>query len=187
MVRDAVDVGIRVGALPETAGTARLIGTMHRVIVAAPAYLARHGTPEHPSDLSIHRIISGPAASRGSSWQFQRGDETASLDLTPHLSTNDTFGAIAAAKGGLCITSSTSRACKGALESGLLVRLFVDWKTVAGPRRKPIAGCPALADNGFDQLCPRWHAVGAELRHQLSLPFSRARRARAESADPGRL
>jgi DNA-binding transcriptional LysR family regulator len=42
LVRDAIDVGIRVGNLPDASGTRRLIGTMQRVFVAAPAYLARH-------------------------------------------------------------------------------------------------------------------------------------------------
>src|SRR4051812_13941844 len=36
MVREAVDVGVRVGPMPDSGGTARLIGKMHRVIVASP-------------------------------------------------------------------------------------------------------------------------------------------------------
>jgi DNA-binding transcriptional LysR family regulator len=48
MIREAVDVGIRVGSLPDSAGTARLIGKMHRVVVASPAYLDLHGTPAIP-------------------------------------------------------------------------------------------------------------------------------------------
>jgi DNA-binding transcriptional LysR family regulator len=43
MVREAVDVGIRVGNLPDAAGTAQIIGRMHRVVVASPGYLRRHG------------------------------------------------------------------------------------------------------------------------------------------------
>ncbi|MDE1994975.1 MAG: LysR family transcriptional regulator [Rhizobiaceae bacterium] len=133
MVRDAVDVGIRVGNLPDATGTSRIIGRMHRVVVAAPAYLARHGTPEHPDDLRSHRIVGGPAAGRASSWQFQRDGDTVTLDVTPHISTNDTEGALAAATAGLGITSTTSWACRRELESGALNRLLQGWRTADLP------------------------------------------------------
>lgn len=127
MVKDAVDIGIRVGDLPDLAGTARQIGTMHRVIVAAPAYLARHGTPQVPGDIEGHRVVGGPAGSHVSSWQFERDGKTVSVTPTPQISTNDTAGALAAATGGLGIASTTSWACEQELSNGALVRLFADW------------------------------------------------------------
>lgn len=133
MVKDAVDVGIRVGALPDLAGTARLIGTMHRVIVAAPAYLARHGTPDTPEDLEGQRIIGGPAGSHQSSWQFERDGKTTSVNPLPQISTNDTAGALAAAAGGLGIASITSWACELELASGALVQLLPHWKMAELP------------------------------------------------------
>jgi DNA-binding transcriptional LysR family regulator len=133
MVKDAVDVGIRVGALPDLAGTARLIGTMHRVIVAAPAYLARHGTPETPEDLEGQRIIGGPAGSHQSSWQFERDGKITSVNPLPQISTNDTAGALAAAAGGLGIASITSWACELELASGALVQLLSHWKMAELP------------------------------------------------------
>jgi DNA-binding transcriptional LysR family regulator len=128
MVKEAVDVGIRVGHLPDLAGTAKLIGTMHRVIVASPAYLARHGTPTLPSDLAHHRIVGGPAGAQASSWQFERDGNVASVDLTPQFSTNDTAGALAAAAGSLGIVSTTSWASALELASGDLVQLLPEWK-----------------------------------------------------------
>jgi DNA-binding transcriptional LysR family regulator len=133
MVREAVDVGIRVGSLPDAAGTAKLIGQMHRVVVASPAYLARHGTPMQPTDLAKHRIVGGPASAQASSWQFERDGETVSVELQPQVSTNDTAGAIAAASGGLGITSTTSWACQLELENGALIRLLPEWKTARLP------------------------------------------------------
>ena len=128
MVKEAVDVGIRVGNLPDLSGTARLIGTMQRVIVAAPAYLARHGTPATPEDLQRHRIVGGPAGAHASSWQLERDGKSVSLDVSPQISTNDTAGALAAAAGGLGIVSTTSWACRLELESGALVQLLPQWK-----------------------------------------------------------
>lgn len=127
MVKEAVDIGIRVGHLPDLAGTARQIGTMQRVIVASPAYLARHGTPAVPDDLQQHRIIGGPAGAHASSWAFERDGKTTSVELHPQFSTNDTAGALAAAAGGLGITSTTSWACELELASGALVALLPEW------------------------------------------------------------
>ena len=148
LVREAVDVGLRVGTLPDAAGTARLIATMHRIVVAAPAYLKRAGKPATPSDLAQHRIVGGPATAQANSWQFERGDgkgksgkskggkssgaksegEKITLELKPHLTVNDNAGAVAAALGGLGITSTTSWACQQELREGTLVRLLPEWK-----------------------------------------------------------
>ena len=127
MVREAVDVGIRVGNLPEATGTVKLIGTMHRAIVASPEYLDRHGTPALPVDLQTHRIVSGPAAWHRSSWQFTRDGEIVSLELQSHISTNDTAGAIAAAASGLGVTSTTSWGCGPYVKRGALVILLPEW------------------------------------------------------------
>ncbi|MGE8153177.1 LysR substrate-binding domain-containing protein [Pseudomonas vancouverensis] len=127
MVKEAVDIGIRVGHLPDLAGTARQIGSMHRVIVASPAYLARHGTPTMPQDLQQHRIIGGPAGAQASSWTFERDGKVTSVAVHPQFSTNDTAGALAAATGGLGITSTTSWACELELASGALLALLPEW------------------------------------------------------------
>jgi len=128
MVREAVDVGIRVGPLPDSSGTARLIGKMHRVVVASPTYLAGRGTPLRPEELVGHRIVRGPAGMTVTSWQFERDGESTSIDVQPNVSTNDTEGALAAAVAGLGITSTTSWACRREFESGALVQLLPEWK-----------------------------------------------------------
>jgi DNA-binding transcriptional LysR family regulator len=133
MVKEAIDVGIRVGPLPDLAGTARQIGKMRRMIVASPGYLLRHGIPVTPSDIETHRIVGGPAGSHVSSWRFERDDEIASVNLNPQVSTNNTAGALACAAGGLGITSTTSWACKLELESGALVQVLPEWKMAELP------------------------------------------------------
>jgi len=97
------------------------------------AYLQRAGTPAKPSDLTGHRIISGPASMQATSWHFERRGEKLVIEVRAQISTNDTAGAIAAAMGGLGITSTTSWACQGELDDGLLVRLFPSWKTADLP------------------------------------------------------
>ncbi|WP_019644354.1 LysR family transcriptional regulator [Novispirillum itersonii] len=54
---DRTDIAFRVGALSSSALTARRLGTAPRKFVAAPAYLARHGTPRSLHDLAGHRCL----------------------------------------------------------------------------------------------------------------------------------
>jgi len=151
MVRDAVDVGIRVGNLPDLPGTARLIGTMQRVIAASPAYLERHGTPVVPDDILKHRIVGGPAGAHATSWQFQRDGESTSVDVLAHISSNDTAGALAAAVAGLGIISTTSWACRADVGNGALVQLLGDWKMAELPVHAyfPLGRASRLAARAF--------------------------------------
>ena len=128
LVRDAVDVAIRLGSTAGATATVRAIGVIPRVIVAAPAYLDRAGTPETPNDLMRHRIVGGPASSVPTAWLFERDGETTAVDLQPHFSTNENEGAVAAAIAGLGITSTSRWACARALDEGALVPLLTAWR-----------------------------------------------------------
>ena len=133
LVRDAVDVAIRLGMLVDSSATAKLVATIPRVIVAAPTYLEQAGTPAAPADLTKHRIVGGTATVVASAWVFERDGEKVTVDLQPHFSTNDNEGAVAAAAGGLGITSTTEWACQRELGSGSLVRLLTHWKMADVP------------------------------------------------------
>ncbi|MEO3386295.1 LysR family transcriptional regulator [Mesorhizobium sp. CAU 1741] len=77
LTEQAVDLAVRFGTLQPSGIIARRLGTLRRILVAAPAYLAKHGTPETPEELSAHRQVrfswaatddvmplAGPAGSR---------------------------------------------------------------------------------------------------------------------------
>ena len=129
LVRDAVDVAIRVGSQPDSSGTAKPLAVIPRVILASPAYLAAAGTPTTPDELVGHHIVAGPASVVPSGWQFERDGETRTIELESHFSTNENEGAVAAAVSGLGITSTTGWACRRELADGSLVRLLTDWNT----------------------------------------------------------
>ncbi|SEN10727.1 DNA-binding transcriptional regulator, LysR family [Luteibacter sp. UNCMF331Sha3.1] len=156
MVREAVDVGIRVGTLPDAAGTARLIGRMQRVVVASPDYIASHGKPERPEDIPRHRIVGGPAAMQATSWRFEREGGVAEVEIHADISSNDTAGALAAATGGLGLTSTTSWACRDEIRAGQLVALLPDWTMAQIPVHAyfPLGRATRLAARAFvDFIC----------------------------------
>ena len=57
LVREAVDVAIRLAVLPDSSLIARKIADCPRLLCAAPGYLAAHGAPERPEDLLDHQCL----------------------------------------------------------------------------------------------------------------------------------
>ncbi|MBT9384402.1 LysR family transcriptional regulator [Pseudooceanicola sp. CBS1P-1] len=57
LTAEGIDVAIRFGSLPASSLVARRLGTLTRVLVAAPSYLARHGVPADIGELGRHRQV----------------------------------------------------------------------------------------------------------------------------------
>lgn len=57
LIRDPVDLVIRIGALPDSQLIARPLGTLQRSLFASPSYLARHGVPSSPAELLQHQCL----------------------------------------------------------------------------------------------------------------------------------
>ncbi|TXI83258.1 MAG: LysR family transcriptional regulator [Cupriavidus sp.] len=57
LVREGFDVALRAGHVDSAGLYARPIAEVPLALVAAPDYLARHGTPRQPADLTQHRHI----------------------------------------------------------------------------------------------------------------------------------
>lgn len=57
LVREGVDIALRLAPLSDSAMKLRGLGHSHRLMVASPDYLDRHGTPLTPQDLIGHEGI----------------------------------------------------------------------------------------------------------------------------------
>ncbi|MEN3288647.1 MAG: hypothetical protein V7634_2947 [Bradyrhizobium sp.] len=60
LVREGVDIALRLAPLADSAMKLRGLGHSHRLLVASPDYLARHGTPTTPQQLAGHDGIRMP-------------------------------------------------------------------------------------------------------------------------------
>jgi DNA-binding transcriptional LysR family regulator len=128
LIRDAVDVAIRLGRMLDSTATARLIGEIPRVIVASPAYLDVYGVPDKPEALKLHRIVGGPASTVPTAWRFERNQQESLVELDAHFTASENEGAVAAATAGLGVTSTSEWACRRELADGALLRLLPEWK-----------------------------------------------------------
>ena len=57
LVAEGFDLAVRIGTLPSSSMIARRVGTYRFACCAAPDFLVRHGTPNHPTDLQRSRCI----------------------------------------------------------------------------------------------------------------------------------
>ena len=94
LTEDSFDVCIRFGAPPDTRVVARRLAPNRRLLCASPAYLAKHGMPKLPNDLTRHNCIGirqGDEAYgvwRLSSSRGRNGDAEA-VKTRGNLTTND--------------------------------------------------------------------------------------------------
>ncbi|MGK5066197.1 LysR family transcriptional regulator [Janthinobacterium sp. RT4P48] len=70
VISDGFDAVVRTGELDDSGLTRRKLCTFRRLLVASPAYLARHGHPAHPADLARHQRLRYrfPATGRLEAW-----------------------------------------------------------------------------------------------------------------------
>ena len=79
LVKQGIDLAIRIGPLADSSLIARKIGSSPRVVVASPEYLVKHGRPKKPADLIKHNCLLYSLQKAPDLWYFnsaQEGDES---------------------------------------------------------------------------------------------------------------
>ena len=69
LVEEGADVAIRIGELKDSSLVARKLAPLRRVICGSPTYLAAHGTPERPEDLTGHNCLTFRFHAASSLWR----------------------------------------------------------------------------------------------------------------------
>ena len=100
LAEEKLDVGIRIGELPDSSLRAARVGSVRMVCCASPDYLRQRGTPKKPQDLAKHSLIASVAGSTKSAWRFAGR----TLKLAPRLTVTTNDAAIEAALRGTGIT-----------------------------------------------------------------------------------
>lgn len=71
LVDEGLDVGVRIGKLPDSSLIAVPVGEVRRVVVASPALLRRGATPQHPSELAALPCVEHQGGGPGDRWTFR--------------------------------------------------------------------------------------------------------------------
>lgn len=133
MMEEGVDVGIRVGELPDSSLKAVRVGQVRRVLCASPQYLAEYGVPNHPHDLQQHRIVAATGVTPSVEWKFWQEQHALSVRLRPRLTVTTNDGAIESALAGFGVTRLMSYQIAHFVESGQLQILLPDFESAPLP------------------------------------------------------
>ncbi|SHL69082.1 LysR family transcriptional regulator [Phytopseudomonas punonensis] len=117
IVDEGIDVAIRIGHLADSGFTAIQVGSVRRVICAAPSYLEKYGVPTTPADLKHHRIVVSQSAWASPEWRFAEGQRVL---VDPVLQSNTNESAIATARAGWGLTRVLSYQAGPSLQEGAL-------------------------------------------------------------------
>jgi len=107
LIEDGIDIAVRIGDLADSRLLSRRLAPHRLCCFAAPAYLARRGTPTHPDALAGHDTVSLRYQSSGQAmrWPFQMGDRA--IEIVPSsgitVDVSDALMAMLAAGGGIGI------------------------------------------------------------------------------------
>jgi len=134
MPAHAVPSPTRLRTLVDTLGHGLLEreAAVRLVLLAAPAYLEREGTPAAPEDLSRHDCLLYAYQQSGQLWALTKGQEERRVRVSGRLRINNGEAIAAAAAGGLGIAFMPDFIARRWLERGDLVRLLPEWQDAHG-------------------------------------------------------
>lgn len=129
-VRDGLDAAIRIMPLPDSRLAGKRIGWQHLALCASPDYLARHGRPRHPSQLSQHAFVvfRNPSSGRERPLQFEIDGKVEDLHPRYRMLMDDGEGMVEAARHGSGLIQVPSYMVSGELASGALVELLQSFR-----------------------------------------------------------
>lgn len=100
LVEENIDAAIRIGTLEDSSLIAQPLGSVCRVVVATPEYLARHGVPQHPRELLQANCIRF-SGGMGPRWAFHENGKPFNLSVAGNLEFNQVAPTVEACLAGL--------------------------------------------------------------------------------------
>jgi DNA-binding transcriptional LysR family regulator len=119
LVEEGIDAAVRIGHLADSGLAATRVGSVRRVVCAAPAYLERHGIPRTPAELAEHGVVATTHSWGALEWRFGGARRTA-VTVRPRLVCNTNEAAISAAEAGWGLVRALSYQVAPALAAGRL-------------------------------------------------------------------
>ncbi|MFK7875688.1 MAG: LysR family transcriptional regulator [Paracoccaceae bacterium] len=120
LIDEGLDVGIRIGDLPDSSLTAVRCGSVRQVVFGAPKYIEKHGLPQQPEDLADHALIQSLAVTPSREWGFQVNGARTSVHIKPRVQMNTNDAAIEMALGGWGLSKVISYQISPFIEAGRL-------------------------------------------------------------------
>jgi DNA-binding transcriptional LysR family regulator len=120
LVQGGFDLAIRLGTLESSSLIARKLASRTQYVVASPAYLAKHGTPQNLTDLTQHQCLTGTVAQ----WRFMQQGKLVQFKPQGRIVCNSGVALMDAALKGLGLVQLPDYYVGSKLQSGELVAVL---------------------------------------------------------------
>ena len=129
LIGTEIDVGLRVGNLPDSNLVARRLAVFRTQIYASPLYVARYGEPAHPDELVRHRALAMHKSRTNGDyvWELTDGERRADYRVDPILVANDPGALIGALLSGDGLMLASDVTVKPYAEQGYVRRVLAGW------------------------------------------------------------
>lgn len=104
LIREGYDLAVRVGALPDSSMTSRLLCQSRRIIAASRGYLDTHPPILEPEDLGGQTILHYNGVNAQDLWRYQAEGEERAVAIRPHLRSNNAYMLMEGVRAGLGLT-----------------------------------------------------------------------------------
>jgi len=131
VIEEGFDVSLRIAELPDSSLVARRLAPCRHVVVAAPSYLERHGTPRTPEDLRDHNIITFSYQASMADWHFVAPDKRpVSVAVSGALQVNNSLALREALLAGAGIMRTPTFVVGRDIQAGRLVPLLGNYQAL---------------------------------------------------------
>lgn len=126
LIKDGIDLAVRVGPLHDSSLVARRFASMSLLLCASPAYLAQRGEPATLRALERHDAVLFrlPSTGRDRPWQFSQRGQAVTLHPRSQVRLNDGEAIVQAALLGLGVAQLPDHIVGDELRAGRLVELL---------------------------------------------------------------
>ncbi|WP_105383489.1 LysR family transcriptional regulator [Neorhizobium alkalisoli] len=127
LIAEGFDCAIRAGYLQDSNLIAKRVGPFHGKLVASPAYIEAHGSPETPDDLVTHQALMQGTET----WQFMDGSRIVTVQPQGRFKADNAMALAAAAAAGLGIAWLPDCIIHDYVASGALVPIMTRYPVPA--------------------------------------------------------
>jgi DNA-binding transcriptional LysR family regulator len=127
LVKAGIDVALRMGALADSAMTARKIGQTRRYVLGTPSYFEEAGEPTSPADLRTHHAVVYDHRCGGATWTFTNGVAETSVTLKSRVRVTAAEGVREAVFAGLGLAVASQWLFEPELKRGTVRTVLQDW------------------------------------------------------------
>ena len=134
LIGEGFDAALRIAILEDSSLVARLIAPVRRFVVASPAYIAKHGRPQHPHDLVAHQCLSYSNRSKRDVWRLthRKTGEEAAVTPTGLLRGTSAEALLPTVLEGLAIAELPEFIASQYFQDEQLEPILTDWRLPEG-------------------------------------------------------